>query len=315
MNLSINTALTILDCNNNSLTSLDVSANTALTYLACSFNSLTSLNVITNTALTSLQCHFNSLTSLNVSTNTALTSLQCHFNSLTSLNVSTNKALTTLTCYNNPLSSLNVSTNTNLDNLQCNNNSLTSLNISANPAISVLNCSNNLLTSLNVSSNTALVALNCSNNLLTSLNVKNTNNTNFVSVLFSAINNPNLTCIEVDNAAYSTTNWTNIDGTASFSEDCSLSTSIYHHLLENNINIYPNPTKEQINFSVHASVQLTNVTGQIIAEKKNVNSLDLSDQPTGIYFLTLIDNNGQVFQQNKIVKEQLCLTASVSLRA
>src|SRR5690606_38288273 len=33
--------------------------------------------------------------------------------------------------------------------------------------------------------------------------------------------NPNLSCIQVDDAAYSTANWTNIDATASFSEDCS----------------------------------------------------------------------------------------------
>jgi hypothetical protein len=37
---------------------------------------------------------------------------------------------------------------------------------------------------------------------------------------FIATNNPNLTCIQVDDAAYSTTNWTNIDAAASFSTDC-----------------------------------------------------------------------------------------------
>ena len=53
------------------------------------------------------------------------------------------------------------------------------------------------------------------------MNVANGNNLNVLN--FNAINNPNLTCIQVDDAAYSTTTWTNIDATASFSENCALS--------------------------------------------------------------------------------------------
>ena len=73
--------------------------------------------------------------------------------------------------------------------------------------------------------------------------------------------------------------------------------------LKNGIKVFPNPTKNQINFSIQTNAQLTNVTGQIVADRKNVNHLDLSDQPTGIYFLTLTDNKGQVLQRSKIVKE------------
>jgi Leucine-rich repeat (LRR) protein len=49
---------------NNQLTSLDVSQNTALTELDCNDNQLTSLNVSQNTALTYLDCSDNQLTSL-----------------------------------------------------------------------------------------------------------------------------------------------------------------------------------------------------------------------------------------------------------
>ena len=38
LDVSNNTALTDLECNNNQLTSLDVSQNTALTYLYCDGN-------------------------------------------------------------------------------------------------------------------------------------------------------------------------------------------------------------------------------------------------------------------------------------
>ena len=82
------TALTQLDCDNNSLTTLDVSQNTALTTLYC-FNNplLTSLDVSGATALTDLVCFNNSLTALDVSQNTALKGLFCQNNSLTSLDV------------------------------------------------------------------------------------------------------------------------------------------------------------------------------------------------------------------------------------
>ncbi len=69
------------------------------------------------------------------------------------------------------------------------------------------------------------------------------------------------------------------------------------------ISVYPNPTKNQINFSIQTNLQLTNLIGQIVADSKNVSTFDLSAQPTGIYFLILTDNNGQVIQRNKIVKE------------
>jgi len=95
------TALEILYCYENQLTSLDLSKNSALTELFCYNNKLTSLDVSKNTALTVLSCYDNKLTSLDVSKNTALTMLYCYDNKLTSLDLSNNKALTTLYCYLN----------------------------------------------------------------------------------------------------------------------------------------------------------------------------------------------------------------------
>ena len=109
LDLSNNTALTSLSCWNNQLTSLEVNKNTALRYLACGYNQLTSLDVSNNTALTTLSCYDNQLTSLDVSNNTALTTLQCDRNELTSLDVSNNTALTDLSCYSNDITSLDVS--------------------------------------------------------------------------------------------------------------------------------------------------------------------------------------------------------------
>ena len=60
------TALIILECDNNQLTSLDVSKNIALKELHCPGNQLTRLDVSKNTALEQLNCENNQLTSLNM---------------------------------------------------------------------------------------------------------------------------------------------------------------------------------------------------------------------------------------------------------
>ncbi|MFP3813455.1 hypothetical protein, partial [Bacillus sp. SIMBA_005] len=56
-----------------------------------------------------------------------------------------------------------------------------------------------------ISSNSVLTEISCENNLLSTLNLKNGNNTNFTTYDFR--NNPNMPCIEVDNASYSLANW------------------------------------------------------------------------------------------------------------
>jgi hypothetical protein len=60
--------------------------------------------------------------------------------------------------------------------------------------------------------------LYCVGNQFTCLNVANGYNSNFT--YFNALTHPNLICIEVDDASWSTANWTNIDPQTSFSEDC-----------------------------------------------------------------------------------------------
>ena len=169
------TALKILACNNNQLTSLDVSKNTALTRLACVNNQLTSLDVGGCTALAYLDCGKNELTNLDVNKNTVLTYLHCNHNQLTNLNVSKCTALVDLYCYSNLLTTLDTSKNTVLTSLYCDTNQLTGLDVNKNTALTYLDCHGNQLTSLDVSKNTALTYIFCHKNQLTSLDVsKNT---------------------------------------------------------------------------------------------------------------------------------------------
>jgi hypothetical protein len=107
---------------------------------------------------------------------------------------------------------------TSLTDLVCNENQLISIDVSQNLVLEGLACGNNLITSLDLSLNTSLYVLYCPENQLSCLNIKNGNNTNFWQ--FYVSENPNLSCIEVDDAVWSSVNWTGIDFQASFSDDC-----------------------------------------------------------------------------------------------
>ena len=150
------TSLMRLFCDDNQLSSLDVSHNTALTVLNCNSNQLTSLDLSHNTALEMLSCVNNQLTSLDVSHNTALTKLYCGINQLSILDVSHNTALTELDCYSNQLSILDVSHNTALTKLYCWGNQLTTLDVSQNTALTWLDCRFNQLMCLDLSKCTKL---------------------------------------------------------------------------------------------------------------------------------------------------------------
>jgi hypothetical protein len=164
LDVSKNTALIWLECNENQLKALDVSKNSALAYLSCDDNQLTALNVSKNSALTELHCGNNQLTALDVSKSKALNILNCQNNQLTELNVSKNTGLWTLYCGNNQLKALDLSKNTKLNYLHCYNNQLKALDLSKNTKLMKLDCSGNQLTALNVSKNTKLEYLCCYNN-------------------------------------------------------------------------------------------------------------------------------------------------------
>ncbi len=152
----------------------------------------------------------------------ALETLYCNANQLTELDVSANVNLATLVCNANLLTSLDLSQNINLTLVSCTSNNLSSI-VFGNPSILFeLYITSNSFTGFDASDLTSLGAFRCQNNQLTSLNLKNGNNTGLV--VFKATGNPGLNCIDVDDAAYSAANWTDIDAGTSFSTDC---TGIY----------------------------------------------------------------------------------------
>ena len=105
------TELLELNCDNNQLTSLDVSKNTKLVKLICSKNALTSLNTSYNPMLKKLDIYSNKITSIDVSQNTELETLYIGRNPIETLNVKNNVKLMELQSELNNLASLDLSNN------------------------------------------------------------------------------------------------------------------------------------------------------------------------------------------------------------
>ncbi len=269
------TDLTNLFCTNNQLTSIDLSNNTALEYLFCANNQLTSLDVSNNPALIYFRCEYNQLTSLDVSNNTTLEVLICENNQLKSLDVTNNNALT---------------------NFNFSYNQLTSIDVSNNIALNGLFFYNNQLTSLDVTNNDALIYLYCENNQLTSLDVRNGNNTNFA--LFYSTNNPNLTCIYVDDADYSNANWPNIDPNSTFvnnEAECE-ALSIGDNALELGVFIYPNPTDDYLFIEGNKnpiSISIYNLLGAEVIATSATNKINVSELSKGVYIIRISDGVNQ----------------------
>lgn len=108
-----------LRCNDNQLTSIDVSNNKELYLLHCKNNKLTAIDVSSNTDLQILVCDNNQIDALNVTKNTALVSLCVADNQLSTLDVSKNARLVALYVSGNKLTNLDVSNNTRLNDLSC----------------------------------------------------------------------------------------------------------------------------------------------------------------------------------------------------
>ena len=117
---------------------------TELLELNCDNNQLTSLDVSKNTKLVKLICSKNALTSLNTSHNPLLKKLDIYNNKITSIDVSQNTELETLYIGRNPIETLNVINNVKLMELQSELNNLTSIDLSNNSPSMTLYMANNI---------------------------------------------------------------------------------------------------------------------------------------------------------------------------
>jgi len=200
-----NYSLTTLACENNPLNSLDLTGLNGLIDLFASNINITSLDLSQNLLLETCMVYSNPLTNLDLSANTNLTELYCGYGSqIESLDLSNNTLLSHVFCNDAGLSNIEINGASSLIHLDCQNNNLTSIDISNNNNLTYFFCNNNQLTSLDISANNALQTLDCQSNQLTDLDLRNGNN---IGMFYSnpagpciSINNPQLFCIDVDNA-------------------------------------------------------------------------------------------------------------------
>ena len=281
------TALTTLYCDNNSIHDLDLSNNTNLTAVYCYYNSIQNLDVSANTQLEVLSCSFNIINDLNINNNHNLLQLSCYSNVLTNIDVSNNQLLEILNIGDNLISGIDLSNNTALQEFYCLYNSqITNIDLDNNPNLSKVRILNNdNLTEIHIQ--------NGANGLLAGVYAGATGNLS----RFDASNNPNLTCIYVDNANDANAgindyqDW-NIDATAHYVEteqECeALDIS---ELINNRLNIYPNPASNYINIDMDniTEIYIVDMSGKtVLIENIDNNTIDVSKLNNGIYTIKVI---------------------------
>jgi len=298
-------ALEFLNCSYNPIIQLDLSQNSALSMLASAFTSLTSLDLSQNTSLTMLYCPSNNeLTSLLLNSE-HLTILECFENQLTSLDLTNSPSLEYLNSESNNLTHLDISQNASLSFLRISDNPLTSLDTSQNALLTSLISGYTNITGLDLSQNTSLTNfLAPFNPQLSFLDMRNGNNSNIGS--FNAIQT-DLDCIFVDDeSAPYLENWFKDPSThfVNNEEGCdALSTLTFER---EPFIFYPNPTKGAVIVLAHlsAAYTLTDMQGKSLQKgtlRNSLNHIDVSALPNGLYILTIQTENETSLK--KIIKE------------
>jgi Leucine-rich repeat (LRR) protein len=314
INLSQNTDLKFLDVSGNSITSLDLSNNTMLEYLTCNFNQISDIDLSNNLLLRDIWLNSNNLTILDLTVNDSLISLRCSLNDITELDLSNKPNLSTVFCNDNSISVLNINNAPELSSLWCSGNQISELDVLNKPNLEQLFAGDNLLSSLDLSSCGSLIWIWLYSNQLFELNVANGLNAYMAGFPGGGIeyipdftDNPDLTCITVDDVAHSTEWWNtegypifnnpngyvSIDSTMYFSSNCS---SVFVDVLNPlSVLIYPNPSASHITVDLgdltglKTTMKMYDASGKLVFETLSGSSttIDVSDFTTGIYTLEL----------------------------
>ncbi|MEN8194340.1 MAG: T9SS type A sorting domain-containing protein, partial [Bacteroidota bacterium] len=232
--------------------------------------------------------------------------LNVRMNQLTSLDLSQNTLLNILYCSENLLSSLNISQCTVLEELWAGDNQLTSLDLSNNVNLTHIYLYDNLLISLDLTQNIYIEHISVSNNQLTFFDFRNA--ANEIVLGFSAHNNPDLTCIFVNDADYSSANWSGIDENTHFvetQEQCD-AIGIDEVSLNEEFTIYPNPVKSTLSIDYNSDIkieiiQLYNVLGKLVLEdNNNFQTINVESLQNGIYLVKITTDHGSLMK--KIIK-------------
>lgn len=234
------TNITVLRCNQNFLTGLNINNLTNLETLDCSNNQIATLNINNLINLKNLICVTNLLTSLDVSPLTLLEELNFYNNQVTTINVAALLNLKKINCSYNRITSLSVTNLPILERLECVANYSTSFTISGLPNLKYLDCAYNYyLISLNLTQFPLLEYINCSGDGLTTLDVSNLNNLTTLYADSNSIttinlsNLPILTTVYISNNQLTSLDFTGSTNVSSLNCSYNLLTSLNIHGLVN----------------------------------------------------------------------------------
>ncbi|OCA69070.1 hypothetical protein BBI01_17820 [Chryseobacterium artocarpi] len=287
----------------NSIESIDVTHCPNLAVLNLTLNKLTSVDVSKNPRLAQLDLGSNKITDLNLLNNKRLTFIGIAYNQIKNIDLSQNTLINIFNGTGNPIESLNVSKNIYLTQLLIDETSISDLDVTMLPMLGYLYVNKTNLKNIDASQNSnifGLQASGCPN--LETVNMKNGNNTNVV--LCVTTNNPKLTCIQVDNAEYSSNAflWEK-DETATYVTDCALLSSTEVETSKN-ITPFPNPTQNFVNINEIAySMALYSSNGNLVISGKDTKKIDMSKLPSGVYYLQIKMSAKEAPITKKIVKK------------
>ena len=282
------------------LTSIDVSKNTELNFLDISYNpGIAGLDITKNTKLTGLNISNNSLLKTDYPENKLLKTLACEYLNLTTLDISNYPDLEILRCGSNALKTLDVTKHLALKRLSIEGNQISVLDVSNNTQLISLYASSNKLTTLDLSKNPNLEQVLCNNNNLMKLNFKNGANTKIDSYYQTTFtDNPNLTCILVDDVNYADTKWANYkDKSASYNAaECNFSLGPKNFTVESKGETCIGENNGEISITAIAALQYA-VTVNGIAKTFTNNTLKLSSLAPGTYTI-IISVSNETYEQS-----------------
>ncbi|QHI38800.1 hypothetical protein IMCC3317_42000 [Kordia antarctica] len=224
---------------------------------------------------------------IQVSEAESVISLNISFKNITSLEgIASFSNLIKLYCTDNPFIEFDVSSLINLETLRC--------------------WDIDQVVSIDLSSNINLTSLECDvNDSLEFLNIQNGNNQNLVRLWTDS--SPNLVCIQVDDEVYANNQTCNNnewckDISTTYNENCTLGINEFNY---NAINVFPNPTKNELTINSNLSVEsfkIYSTNGKLVMSKKlQNNKIDLFNLNSGIYFIKFQSQNKTIIK--KIIKE------------
>ena len=201
---------------------------------------------------------------------------------------------------NDSLEEINITGLENLEELRTSNNNLNTLDILQNPNLRILTSSNNNLIGLDASQNPNLNFVSVANNDLVQIDIRNGANENIE--FFNATGNSNLTCIFVDDAEFSTANWTDVDPTTTFVEtETECEALPIDEVTTFDFSIYPNPTSQffviQSNQEIK-QIEIVNLSGKVIKFFEGaLEQYPVSDLSKGLYIISLQTDLGKSSQK------------------